>query len=220
MIHGMDNINETLQGLRIRYQAKALDISDCSSDPFHQFSSWMDESLAAKIDEPNAFILSTVQNDQPRGRVVLLKGLRNGRFVFYTNYQSAKGQEIESNHKASMTFLWHPLQRQVRIEGSFTKVSASESDAYFVKRPRGSQMGAIASPQSQVLKSRLELEELFRVAEEKFKNTDVLPRPAHWGGFELEPTYIEFWQGRDNRLHDRMCYSKEGDSWKLSRLAP
>ena len=216
----MEDINETLENLRVRYLTKSLDISDCDKDPLKQFKVWLDETLNIKCAEPNAFTLSTIHKDQPRARVVLLKGLNEERFIFYTNYQSAKGVEIQASQKAAMTFLWLPLQRQVRVEGTITKISASESDEYFHKRPRGSQIGAIASPQSQKLKNRQELEDLFHKAEEEFKDMKLLPRPSHWGGYALDPQYIEFWQGRDNRLHDRIAYEKKGQSWELSRLAP
>lgn len=213
-------INETLESLRVSYQASSLDVEDCDSDPLIQFDQWLQQAILSKCDEPNSFILSTVKNNRPRGRVVLLKGIHNSEFVFYTNYKSAKGHEIEKNENVALTFLWLPLQRQVRIEGKVTKVPEALSDDYFGKRPRGSQIGAIASPQSTILESRKSLEQLFLRAEEKFEGEEKLPRPNHWGGYGITPDYIEFWQGRPNRMHDRICYEKDLDQWKIYRLAP
>lgn len=213
-------INETLESLRVSYQASSLDAKDCDSDPLIQFDQWLQQAILSKCDEPNSFILSTVKNNRPRGRVVLLKGIHNSEFVFYTNYKSAKGDEIDKNENVALTFLWLPLQRQVRIEGKVTKVPETLSDEYFGKRPRGSQIGAIASPQSTILESRKSLEELFLRAEEKFEGEEKLPRPNHWGGYGITPDYIEFWQGRPNRMHDRICYEKDLDQWKIYRLAP
>jgi pyridoxamine 5'-phosphate oxidase len=213
-------INETLESLRVSYQASSLDAKDCDSDPLIQFDQWLQQAILSKCDEPNSFILSTVKNNRPRSRVVLLKGIHNSEFVFYTNYKSAKGDEIEKNENVALTFLWLPLQRQVRIEGKVTKVPETLSDEYFGKRPRGSQIGAIASPQSTILESRKSLEELFLRAEEKFEGEEKLPRPNHWGGYGITPDYIEFWQGRPNRMHDRICYEKDLDQWKIYRLAP
>lgn len=214
------DLNQTLENLRVSYQAASLDISDCDNNPVLQFDKWFEEALKAKCDEPNAFILSTSKNDSPRARVLLLKGVHENSFVFYTNYSSAKGEEISHNDKVAMTFLWLPLQRQVRIEGTISKVSAEMSDDYFHKRPRGSQLGAIASPQSRKVSSREELEKLFKATEEKFKSVEVLPRPENWGGYSVKPNYIEFWQGRNNRMHDRIAYDLLASGWTKSRLAP
>lgn len=214
------DINETLENLRVSYQKAKLDIEDCNRDPVLQFDQWLEDAVTAKCDEPNAFVLSTVKGDRPRGRVVLLKGIHENQFIFYTNYKSAKADEVSLHDKVSLTFLWLPLQRQVRVEGTVTKVDAHTSDEYFHKRPRGSQLGAIASPQSHRVANRAELEKFFAEAEEKFKGTAVLPRPAHWGGYAIEADYFEFWQGRNNRMHDRICYEKKNGSWELYRLAP
>lgn len=214
------DINETLENLRGTYQDKKFDIGDCSTDPIEQFDLWLEDAITTKCDEPNAFVLSTIEHNKPRARVVLLKGIHNNQFIFYTNYQSAKGHEVEQNNNVSMTFLWLPLQRQIRIEGAIKKISADLSDEYFHKRPRGSQLGAIASPQSQKVSSRAELEKFFHETELKFKDEKVLPRPSHWGGYGVEPSYFEFWQGRNNRMHDRIAYEKKGNQWALSRLAP
>jgi pyridoxamine 5'-phosphate oxidase len=214
------DINSTLENLRVSYQAAELDVKDCDKNPINQFDMWFEHALETKCDEPNAFILSTASHGRPHARVLLLKGVHDEKFVFYTNYNSAKGNEVSNNDKVAMTFLWLPLQRQVRIEGSISKVSEKLSDDYFHKRPRGSQLGAIASPQSQVVADRSALERMFSETQKKFEGQEVLPRPVHWGGYEVVPEYIEFWQGRKNRMHDRIAYEKSGTEWKLSRLAP
>lgn len=213
-------LNETLENLRVSYQVSSLDIGDCHQDPFEQFNKWFDESVKSMCDEPNAFVLSTIKENKPRSRVVLLKGIIDKTFLFYTNYESAKGLEIENNPYASMNFLWLPLQRQVRIEGVLSKVSEEQSNQYFQKRPRGSQLGAIASPQSKKVSSRQELEGMFHQTERKYEGIECVPRPTHWGGYALTPHYIEFWQGRSNRLHDRICFEKVNNQWEFFRLAP
>lgn len=214
------DINQTLENLRVSYQASNLDIEDCDPDPVRQFDRWLLHAIETKCDEPNAFVLSTVRNGQPRSRVVLLKGLHENDLVFYTNYSSAKGEEINRNEKIAMNFLWLPLQRQVRIEGTVTKIEGSLSDEYFHKRPRGSQIGAMASPQSSTVKDRAALEKMFFDTEERYKESEVLPRPEQWGGYKITPAYVEFWQGRANRMHDRICYKKNNSKWELYRLAP
>jgi pyridoxamine 5'-phosphate oxidase len=217
----MMDLNQTLENLRGIYQAAKFDIEDCHNNPEIQFDFWMENAIQARCDEPNAFVLSTVDGQgQPHGRVVLLKGINQGEFIFYTNYSSSKAQEIEINNKVALTFCWLPLARQVRIEGIVSKVKPEVSDEYFHKRPRGSQLGAIASPQSEKVTSREELEKLFLEAENKFKESEVLPRPDNWGGYGVIPQRYEFWQGRNNRMHDRICYEKAGEGWKVSRLAP
>lgn len=214
------DVTKTLQDLRMRYCQSSLDVGDCAGDPSDQMSKWLQEAIDGKCDEPNAFTLSTSVQGKPHARVVLLKGLQNGHLYFYTNYKSAKGQEIAQNDSVAMTFLWLPLQRQVRVEGKIVFASPEESDAYFGKRPRGSQLGAIASPQSSRVKDRAELEKMFRETEEKFKDQTDLPRPAHWGGYIVIPEYFEFWQGRDNRMHDRIGYEMKSGQWSKFRLAP
>ncbi len=214
------NLNETLENLRVSYQASRLDAEDCHIDPVIQFDRWLEEAISSKCDEPNAFVLSTVKNNRPRSRVVLLKAVHENDFVFYTNYNSAKGSEVSLNDKVALNFLWLPLQRQIRIEGTVTKVTDQVSDDYFHKRPRGSQIGAIASPQSEKVSNRASLEKYFHDAEVKFNGQELLPRPAQWGGYMVSPDYIEFWQGRANRMHDRICYEKNNDRWDIYRLAP
>lgn len=214
------NINETLENLRGSYRNASFDVSDCNPDPELQFDHWFENAVESKCDEPNAFVLSTVLNNKPRARVVLLKGIHQGEFVFYTNYSSSKGAEIEKNPNVAMTFLWLPLQRQVRIEGVIKKIPETYSDEYFHKRPRGNQIGAIASPQSKKVTSRTELENYFHKAELENVNNAILERPVHWGGYGITPTCFEFWQGRANRMHDRILFEKISGEWKLSRLAP
>ena len=214
------SINETLESLRVSYRIASLDIEDCDLNPEKQLNEWLDEALKSKCDEVNAFTLSTVSQNRPRARVVLLKGIHKGQLVFYTNYDSDKGHELEQNPNVAMTFLWLPLQRQVRIEGIVKKVEPHLSDEYFVKRPRGSQLGAIASPQSKKVASRSDLEKMFQETDQRNANVEVLKRPETWGGYGITPTYFEFWQGRDNRMHDRIVYEKSNSGWSLGRLAP
>lgn len=215
-----EKINETLESLRVSYQMAKLDIEDCDRNPEIQFDKWMNEAISSHCDEPNACVLSTTSFGRPRGRVVLLKGVHEGSFIFYTNYESAKAQEIENSGYAAMTFLWLPLQRQVRVEGKIVKVNKDVSDAYFHKRPRGSQLGAVASPQSKVLTSRAELEKMFAEISEKYASDEVIPRPENWGGYAIVPEYVEFWQGRNNRMHDRIAFEKRENEWVKFRLAP
>jgi pyridoxamine 5'-phosphate oxidase len=214
------DINQTLENLRVSYQASKLDIEDCDKDPILQFDQWLEHAIETKCDEPNAFVLSTAKNNQPHARVVLLKGIHQNQFIFYTNYNSAKGSEIEVNDKVALTFLWLPLQRQIRIEGIISKTPEKISDEYFHKRPRGSQLGAIASPQSSKVPNRATLEKMFKDTEVKFNEVETLPRPAHWGGYGITPCYFEFWQGRNNRMHDRICYEMKNSQWEKFRLAP
>jgi len=217
----MSKINSTLENLRISYQLSELNEDQVSINPLEFFKQWFDEALKSECDEPNAFVLSTVTTEnKPRSRVVLLKGLEEEKFIFFTNYLSSKGEEVLHNQFVSMNFLWLPLQRQIRIEGKVEKVKDFISDEYFKKRPRGSQIGAIASPQSKQLNSRHELEQIFANLELQTKDTENLVRPSNWGGYAITPSYFEFWQGRPNRLHDRICYREEDRAWKIFRLAP
>ncbi|MBC6368069.1 pyridoxamine 5'-phosphate oxidase [Algoriphagus sp. AK58] len=209
-----------LSEIRKEYTLKSLDVSEVSIDPLRQFKTWFEEAVDAEALEVNAMCLSTIGLDGfPNARIVLLKELDHG-FVFFTNYESEKGKELQAHPKASITFFWPELERQVRIRGEVTKVSNSESDEYFFSRPLGSQIGAWTSPQSREISSREELEAKLKEVEENFKKNTLL-RPAHWGGYRLIPNKLEFWQGRPSRLHDRICYEKQisGD-WKITRLAP
>lgn len=209
-----------LAALRENYTKGNLDLEDVANTPIEQFKVWFDEAAAGQLIEPNAFLLSTVSHEnKPSTRVVLLKGLDNG-FIFYTNYLSRKGTELAENPDACLTFFWAELERQVRIEGVIEKVSSEESDAYFQSRPRGSQIGAWVSNQSMVIGEREILEEREKYLIEKFGDQPI-PRPPHWGGYRLVPNYIEFWQGRPSRLHDRIAYSLlENGDWKFERLSP
>lgn len=209
-----------LSEIRKEYTIKSLDFNDVSFDPFHQFRVWLDEAIDSEVPEVNAMCLSTLGlNGFPNARIVLLKEMDHG-FVFFTNYESEKGQEINANPKASLTFFWPELERQVRIMGQIEKVSESESDTYFHSRPIGSQIGAWTSPQSQTIADREELNAKLELMEKRF-STEKISRPPYWGGYRLLPLRVEFWQGRPSRLHDRICYQKsEAGKWEITRLAP
>ena len=212
--------NAEIAHLRAEYTKGQLDVDDVLPDPLKQFELWFGQALNAGITEPNAMTLSTVSPDKrPSSRTVLLKGVDAEGFVFYTNYNSRKGKQLSANPYASLVFLWLELQRQVLIEGITEKVSKEESDEYFAVRPRESQLGAVASEQSTEIESRNKLENNFKDIEDKYKGKPV-PRPENWGGFRLIPNRIEFWQGRENRLHDRVLYLLNGNSWEIKRLAP
>lgn len=192
--------------------------SELAARPIEQFRRWFDEATRAGVEMPEAMGLSTVSDGRPSSRMVLLKGVDTG-FLFYTNYNSRKSMELAEDLRAALLFHWIELERQVRIEGLVERVSAAESDAYFATRPRGSQIGAWASPQSQLIESRDELELAARKITERFEGAEI-PRPPFWGGFRLMPDSVEFWQGRQDRLHDRLRYRKEGARWIIERLAP
>ena len=215
--------------LRQDYQLKALDTSDVDNNPFVQFSKWFDEALKSEILEPNAMTLATVSAEgKPSARIVLLKGIQTPKgineesgFVFYTNYDSHKGKDMAANPHVALCFNWLDLQRQIRIEGTVKKIDPLVSEDYFNTRPKASRIGALASPQSQIVPNRAFLEENFNNLIEKYADTEGVPRPENWGGYIVKPTMIEFWQGRRSRLHDRICYiMQENGSWKIERLAP
>jgi pyridoxamine 5'-phosphate oxidase len=213
-------INEFLKHSRQQYDRGILAENHLDADPVVQFNQWMSAAISEGVPEPNAMDLCTVGPDhRPSSRIVLLKTCDARGFVFYTNYESRKGQELLVNAFASLNFFWQPMARQVRVEGHVVKVSAEESDEYFSARPRESQIGAWASAQSTTLVSRQELEERILNLELQFSGKDV-PRPPHWGGYIVEPDHIEFWQGRPNRLHDRFLYEKVKDGWMVFRLSP
>ena len=207
---------------RKSYERDALDEHGIASDPFHQFTTWYDEAVAAGLPEPEAMTLSTANSEgRPSARIVLLRGYDERGFCFFSNYASQKGQELAANPYAAVTFHWVELERQVRIAGRVEKVSASESDAYFQSRPSQSRIGAWSSPQSEVIASRDTLEKFVKEYQERYSDESAIPRPEHWGGYRVIPDRIEFWQGRPSRLHDRLRFSRiEQGSWTLERLAP
>lgn len=213
-------MNHKIANIRYEYSLKGLHETDLDSNPVKQFNKWFEEVLQSGISEPNAMLLSTVSGGRPAGRIVLLKGVDESGFSFYTNYESKKGRDMEENPQVAITFFWKELERQVRIEGRIEKTSAKDSDDYFAVRPRGSQIGAWVSHQSEAIVSREFLEQKQKEYEEKFEGQTV-PRPPHWGGYRVIPDYVEFWQGRPSRLHDRMAYTiAEGNVWKIERLSP
>ncbi|WP_251979448.1 pyridoxamine 5'-phosphate oxidase [Salinibacter ruber] len=212
-----------LADLRQEYARAELSRDHVTDDPIEQFRAWFDEAEDAELEEPNAMTLATAATDgTPSARIVLLKGLDDRGFHFYTNYESRKGTDLTQNPHAALVFLWKPLERQVRIEGTVERLPAEESTEYFHRRPRGAQMGAWASPQSRVVDSRADLEENLDTVKAEYEDEDEIPRPSHWGGYVVRPTEVEFWQGRPNRLHDRLRYrrSDPAGDWTLERLAP
>lgn len=207
--------------VRREYDSHKLEETFISKSPFLQFEKWYKEAMKAGVAEPNAMTLATATKDgYPSARIVLLRGYSSKGFVFYTNYNSRKGKELTVNPNVAINFFWPELERQLRIDGKVSKISARASDLYFAGRPRGSQLGAWASDQSRVIESRVMLEEKLKVLEIKYKDRKV-PRPLHWGGLLLEPLAFEFWQGRASRLHDRICYLRNTKGkWEVTRLAP
>lgn len=212
----------TLADLRINYSRASLDEADAAPNPFAQFDRWFKEVLDARLPEPNKMTLATVgEGGRPSARIVLIKGVDERGFVFFTNYESRKGRDLAANPYAALLFYWIELERQVRIEGRIEKTSADESDRYFSSRPLGSRIGAWASEQSAVIDSRATLEAREKEISTRFG--DDPPRPPHWGGYRLVPDSIEFWQGRPSRLHDRLLYTRDAASphgWTMSRLSP
>jgi len=213
-------LQKDIADIRKDYKLRSLLESDVEPDPIKQFQLWWNEAIKSNIEEPNAMTLATCgKNGKPSARIVLLKGLNPEGFIFFTNYESRKGNDLKENPNASLVFFWKELERQVRIEGSVKKLSKKESDEYFVLRPELSRIGAWSSPQSQVIKSRESLEEMFEKYTHLFTDGTIL-RPPHWGGYIVKPILVEFWQGRTNRLHDRLQYTLSNDEWKIERLAP
>jgi len=216
----MELTKENLQNLRQDYRSAQLNENDVQADPMKQFEKWFADAINAQLYEPNVMTLATADSDsKPSARIVLLKGFDENGFVFFTNYESKKGQELIENPQAALVFFWAELERQVRIEGVVSKVDAQTSTDYFHSRPLGSQIGALASPQSTVISDRSILEEKVAELTAKYEGQEI-PRPSNWGGYLLEPTYLEFWQGRTSRLHDRIAYDLSEGGWVISRLAP
>ncbi|MEW5880004.1 MAG: pyridoxamine 5'-phosphate oxidase [Pseudomonadota bacterium] len=205
--------------IRTDYKRGALDEEHADADPIRQFARWWDEAVAAEALEANAMTLATADaHGRPSARIVLLKGFDSNGFVFYTNYESRKAQELAENPRACLLFFWAELERQVRIDGDVERTSAEESDAYFASRPLASRIGAWASPQSRPIPSKAWL--LARAAEMGVRHGLHPARPPHWGGFRVRPHAIEFWQGRPSRLHDRLLYTRSDEGWTRTRLAP
>lgn len=212
-----------MEEIVVTNKAAELDEHNVDANPIRQFQVWFDEVLEYGMPMADAMTLSTATAEgKPSGRLILLKSVDESGFVFYTNYRSRKARELDANPFAAMTFYWEPLERQVRIEGRVSRVSADESDKYFQTRPRESQLGALASPQSDVIESRAVLEQRFQELEEEYQDESrSVQRPFHWGGYRLVPDRIEFWKGRPGRLHDRLLYERQRDgNWVISRLAP
>lgn len=220
-MNGSDDRQATIRDRRVQYETAGLDIADVAADPIEQWLRWHDDAVAAGVAEPNAMTVSTVDlQGEPDARIVLARGVDRFGFVFYTNYESVKSRQLNARPVAAATFGWLDLHRQVRVRGTVERVSEQESDEYFAGRPRESQIGAWASPQSEPIDDRAELDRLVEAQRVAFETADVVPRPSFWGGWRLVPDDVEFWQGRPSRLHDRIRYRLTDERWHVSRLAP
>lgn len=214
---------EEIAQIRKDYSLQSLDVNDLNPEPIAQFQFWLQESINAQLPEPTAMNLATVGSEgRPSSRIVLLKGIEQGEFIFYTNYLSKKGTEMEQNPFVALNFHWVELERQVRIEGRIRKSDAQTAIQYFQSRPKASQIGAWASAQSTKIESREYLEQQFEQVKTQYQDQELLPKPDHWGGYAVKPYYFEFWQGRRSRLHDRLIFewNEEKNIWEVSRLAP
>ncbi|EHR63285.1 pyridoxamine 5'-phosphate oxidase [Saccharomonospora cyanea] len=210
-----------LPAMRVAYNGGSLNESDLAPTWPEQLQSWLDEALAHGVAEPNAMVLATADADGlPSSRTVLCKGLDERGIVFYTNYTSAKSHDLTVTRYASATFPWYPLQRQVHVRGEVEKVNPAETAEYWASRPRGSQLGAWASPQSQFVDGRHDLDNALKAIERRFRDVEQIPVPPHWGGWRIRPEVVEFWQGRQDRLHDRLRYVRTEDGWRVRRVAP
>jgi len=215
-----EDIVNYLNGIRRDFSGKPLTEASVHEDPLEQYAIWFEEAVDAQLLDPYAMSLTTVSNcGQPSTRIVYMRGIKSEGFVFYSNYKSDKGRDLAVNNKVALNFFWGELERQIRIEGEVEKISEADSDAYFAKRPRESQIGAWSSSQSEEITDRKQLEAQVAFYANKFEGKEV-PRPAHWGGYVVKPTKVEFWQGRASRLHDRIIYTKNGNGWKQSRISP
>lgn len=213
--------NKSLANIRNEYKKAALSEDKVAKDPIEQFNRWFAEAQEAATVEPTAMTLATSsEKGIPSTRIVLLKGIEKGNFLFFTNYQSSKGKELEENPHASLNFFWPSFERQINVKGIVERVSEKASTEYFQSRPKESQIGAWASPQSSVIANREMLEQRKADLEKKYKKEDVLPKPKQWGGYAVKPYFIEFWQGRPGRLHDRIIYVLNEKGWEIKRLAP
>lgn len=215
----MEPVSDPLAELRAEYELGGLDEADLTPDPLTLFGQWFAAARHAGLVEPNAMVLGTSIGDVPSSRTVLLKGIDSGGFVFFTNYESRKGGELEANPVCSLLFGWYGLQRQVRVEGTASRISRAETESYFAGRPRDSQIGAWASAQSVEVGSRADLDAAYAATVERFAGAEI-PAPPHWGGYRVAPARIEFWQGRRGRMHDRLRYVADGNGWRIERLAP
>lgn len=210
-----------LPGMRVAYDGAPFDESALAATWHEQLESWLSQAVSEALAEPNAMVLATADAEgRPSSRTVLCKGLDERGVVFYTNYTSAKSHDLTATRYASATFPWYPLHRQVTVRGEVEKVSADETAAYWAQRPRGSQLGAWASPQSRVVEGRRALDNALRNIERRFADVEQIPAPPHWGGWRLRPDFVEFWQGREDRMHDRLRFHRTHDGWHVERLAP